>query len=596
MDATDHRILVSSLADDLSWLEEHCRRQTSLAQNAGQLRLAAALVRNVVGPALDGQSASPLHIAVVGGAGTGKSTVVNFLVGQNVAEANPQAGYTRHPTAYVVGSGPTTWTGHLGFLGPLQRIEGNQPANKDEDVYQVQRVNVGEHPLGDVVIWDCPDMTTWAASNYVSRLIEIAGLADVIVYVASDERYNDEVPTQFLHVLIRCGKPVVVALTKMNATIATAIVEHFQMEILGRLPKGPTGKSGVPVVAIPFLTPAQRENPAKEASQFRIPLLNQILAMAQEPSIARTRNVKNAVEYLEIGTEGLLQGARLDLQTLDAWRATVVAGQGEFENRYRNEFLNGEGFRRFDEARERLLNLLELPGAGKGFAVAMWALRFPYRMLRNVVAKAVTRPNAVNLSESATLDNSFRAWVDQLRAEAIRRADSHSLWKHIANGFGSGLGDTATDRFKTEARGFQLSSAEEIESVARGVGGSLEQQPGTLAVLRGGKLLLDAVAIGLGVWAGWFDWQILIWVPLFVSIGHQFVELLVRSYVERKRSAVRAKKIDFVHDQLAQPLANWLSEWPATGGSAYEKLQTVLRRLPESIRNLRTTAQTRFPA
>ena len=63
------------------------------------------------------------------------------------------------------------------------------------------------------------------------RLLEVAGLADVIVYVASDERYNDEVPTQFLHLLLQAGKPVVVCLTKMREADAPALVAHFQKEV-----------------------------------------------------------------------------------------------------------------------------------------------------------------------------------------------------------------------------------------------------------------------------------------------------------------------------------------------------------------------------
>src|SRR5437867_3154149 len=101
MDPADHRQYVNSLATDLAWLEDHCRRQPVLARESAQLRLAAAMVRNVVGPFLDDAATKPLHVAVVGGAGAGKSTIVNFLVGQRVAEANPQAGYTRHPTAYI---------------------------------------------------------------------------------------------------------------------------------------------------------------------------------------------------------------------------------------------------------------------------------------------------------------------------------------------------------------------------------------------------------------------------------------------------------------------------------------------------------------
>src|SRR5262245_10670349 len=114
MDPLDHRTLTSQLGEDLRWLEDHCRDQPALAAHAGQLRLAAALVRNSLGPFLDGQPAVPLHIAVVGGAGAGKSTVVNFLTGATAAEANPQAGFTRHPIAYVPWTGPLVLPGLAG--------------------------------------------------------------------------------------------------------------------------------------------------------------------------------------------------------------------------------------------------------------------------------------------------------------------------------------------------------------------------------------------------------------------------------------------------------------------------------------------------
>src|SRR5438067_711888 len=138
MDPAALRSLTSQLADDLAWLEQHAREQPRQAAKAGALRLAAALVRNVLGPFLEKQPAEPLHVAVVGGAGAGKSTVANFLSGAVLAESNPQAGFTRHPIAYTSANGQLTWGAALGFLGPLQRLTKETSASLDADVYQVR--------------------------------------------------------------------------------------------------------------------------------------------------------------------------------------------------------------------------------------------------------------------------------------------------------------------------------------------------------------------------------------------------------------------------------------------------------------------------
>src|SRR5262249_48074221 len=163
------RTLTSQLAEDLGWLEEYCRQRPSQAAHTVELRLAGALVRNCIGPFLDGQAATPLHVAVLGGAGAGKSTVANMLSGTVEAEANPQAGFPRHPIAYTNANGSLSWPAHLGFLGSLQRLAEPSPANLDADVYQIRRVpaNGGFNLLERFVVWDCPDMTTWAATGYV---------------------------------------------------------------------------------------------------------------------------------------------------------------------------------------------------------------------------------------------------------------------------------------------------------------------------------------------------------------------------------------------------------------------------------------------
>jgi hypothetical protein len=585
MDASG-RNLVSQLAEDLGWLEAHCRGRPEQAAEAGQLRLAAALVRNCIGPYLDDQPPTPLHVAVVGGAGAGKSTVVNFLTGAAAAEANPQAGFTRHPIGYTTANGAVRWPAHLGFLGPLQRLPEPGPSNLDEDVYQVRRVTsdpMSASVLKDYVIWDCPDMTTWAATGYVPRLMEIAGLADVVVYVASDERYNDKVPTQFLYHLLQLGKPVVVCLLKMKEADAPAIVAHFQREVLGRF-----GHDALACLAIPFLPPEQLADPVGQAARYRIPLLNQVAVLGEPAASARRRVVLGGARYLSTQVERLLAAARQDVAALENWRAAVLAGQVEFDNRYRREYLASEKFRSFDDALIRLLELLELPGVGKLVSGTLWVVRTPYRLLKGLLGKALRRPEAPALPEMHVLDEALAGWLDLLRREAARQAENHAVWAHIEKGFNEGLDQKARERFQQGFRNFQLSLADEVDRTARAIYEELEKKPVLLNSLRGFNLTLDVAAIG-GAFAmvhpGMIDFVL---VPLMASIKQQLVEWLGMQYVENQRDQIRLQQQLLATQYISGPLAEWLAQWPATEGSTFERLQLALRRIPPAVQQLNT--------
>jgi hypothetical protein len=590
METLSARALTSQLAEDLGWLEQHCRQQPGQARAAGRLRLAAALVRNCVGPFLDEQAPVPLHLVVVGGAGAGKSTVANMLSGAQAAEANPQAGFTRHPIAYTSLNGPVNWSGHLGFLGPLQRLGQPGPSSLDEDVYQVRRVPpdpTSYDLLKDFIVWDCPDMTTWAAGNYIPRLLEAAALADVIVYVASDERYNDEVPTQFLQMLLQAGKPVVACLMKMREADAPALVAHFQKEVLGHLPGGVVG-----TLAIPHLSAAQLADPARQAVRYRIPLLNQAAVLGSPPEAARRRSVVGATNFLVRAQEQLLSVARQDLTAIQGWQAAVASGQAEFEQRYHREYLTSEKFRGFDEALVRLMDLLELPGVGRLLSGTLYVLRTPYRLLKGLVNKAISRPEAAGRAELPILEEAFNGWIDLLRKEAARRGEEHPLWAHVAEGFhNGGLTERAQERFNQAFRAYQASLSAEVDRTARSIYEQLEKNPAVLNTLRGSKFALDLAAIGGTLAAGGINWHDFILVPLVASLTHQLVELLGKQVVDAQREFTRQRQQKIMKQCLSDPLGEWLSEWPATGGSSFERLQQALRRIPPAVAQLAERVQ-----
>jgi energy-coupling factor transporter ATP-binding protein EcfA2 len=578
-----HRTVITDLASDLAWLEEHARKSNNYAEHAVLLRFAAGLVRNQIGPFLDGLRPPPMHLAVVGGAGSGKSTIANLLVGAVVAEANPQAGFTRHPIAYVQ-SEAVQWYNHEGLLQSLRRLTAASSSNLDDNVYQVRSVSdtADDRLLRDFVIWDCPDMTTWAASGYAPRLLEVAALADVVVYVASDERYNDAVPTHYLRLLLQAGKPIVAVLTKMKPTHAADIIAHFKKEVVQELPKG-----RLAIFAVPHLTPDELAEPVAKAAGHRIPIVNQIAVLGEHPEKLRQADVVSSMRFLQNSCDQLLAAARDDVQALEQWQQLVTRGEAEFNERYRREFLTGAKFHRFDEALVRLIDLLELPGVGKFFANALYVVRTPYRLVKGFIGKMLGPPDAPTIPEQPVLEAAFAAWTDQIRATALARQKQHELWNQVARGFEAQLSGQLREKFEAGMRDFQAGQRDEIDATARAIYEDLEKSPNTLAALRGSKLALDVAAITGGIVMGGIGWTDLIIVPLAASVSQQLVEWLGAGYVELQRDNARQRQMELMAKVISRPVGEWLIKWPTTGGTHIERMQLAVTRVPQSLQQLR---------
>jgi energy-coupling factor transporter ATP-binding protein EcfA2 len=594
MDHVAARSVTNQLAEDLAWLEEHARKQPGKIAQAAELRFAAALIRNVAAPYLEGHPPAPLHVAVVGGAGAGKSTIANMLCGAIMAESNPQAGFTRHPVAFVPAIGEVMLPSSLGFLGPLQRLTKSEPSSLDADVYQIRRVSqeAGQFGMLDkFIVWDCPDMTTWAATGYVPRLLEVAALADVVVFVASDERYNDEVPTQFLKLLLGAGKMVVVCLMKMREADAPAFVKHFQQEVLDRMPA-----KAVATLTVPLLTPMQRADPTRNAPMYRVPIVNQIFVLGEPINTARQRTLRSAMTFLQTHEQQLLSVAREDLIALEGWQQLIREAQIEFDNRYRREYLTTERFRRFDEALLRLLELMELPGVGRFASKTLDVLRMPYTLTKKMFQSALARPELGGMPERQILDAALLGWIDHLRKEAARKMNSHPLWNHIHQGFNTGLTDAIKERFNEKFRGFEMSLGEEVERTARALYEDLEKHPVALNTFRTAKFTLEASlvvgSVGTILWSGGLAAPAvvasLVAAPLSASVVQMLVDFFGKQYVDIHREQTRDRQQALVSEHISIPLAQWLTEWPTTGGSQYERLQTILKRFPENMRNLET--------
>ena len=337
------------------------------------------------------------------------------------------------------------------------------------------------------------------------------------------------------------------------------------------------------LLAIPFLTPAQLADPARLAAKYRIPLLNQVAVLGSphrpRPASAPSRA---AMHYLLAPCRTIAGVARATSWRWKAGKTAVHNGPAR---------VRPPLFARIPHQREvpRLRR-----GSGPADGTAGIARRrqgperhactccgTPYRLLRGLVTKAVTRPERWGGRKQPVLEDALTGWIDMLRKEAARQSGTHPLWAHVAQGFQRRPGRERRDNaFNQIMRGFQIGLAEEVERTARCDLRATGKEPVVLNTLRGGKFALDVAAIAGTLALGSSHWH-----GLHPRAARRLADASTRGTARLAggRSAARtdAAPAAGADDQhLSAPLAEWLTAWPATGGSAFERLQLALRRIP----------------
>ncbi|MEZ6062328.1 MAG: GTPase domain-containing protein [Planctomycetaceae bacterium] len=117
---------------------------------------------------------SPLVVATFGGTGTGKSSLVNALIGDEVTAAGRQRPTTKTPILLVH---PDLEVDALGL---------------DTDQFVVKRIDAPV--LKDIVVVDCPDPDTSesaTAGSNLALLREIAPHCDVLIYTSTQQKYRN---------------------------------------------------------------------------------------------------------------------------------------------------------------------------------------------------------------------------------------------------------------------------------------------------------------------------------------------------------------------------------------------------------------------
>jgi hypothetical protein len=155
-------------------------------------------------------------VVFLGGTGTGKSTLFDLFCGREVSRTGVARPMTAGPVAFVHRDQEMTQDHLPFFLPPLREDAGQAPIQgQSEALFAVRHDAAG---LRHLILVDTPDLDSLVAEN--QRLAEdLMLLADAVVFVASQEKYADDVLAEALHRVGRAGKALFFVLNKAEPQV-----------------------------------------------------------------------------------------------------------------------------------------------------------------------------------------------------------------------------------------------------------------------------------------------------------------------------------------------------------------------------------------
>jgi hypothetical protein len=507
-------------------------RARRLADNLASLRLAeAALEKARLNRELPGH---PLQIAVIGPTQSGKSSLVNLLLGQARAQVSPLAGYTVHPQGFPLNTGDPAWDWLDGYFADYRRcLPGELPTHGYGHFALDAPIEQPARRLPPAVVWDTPDFDSVDAADYRNAVLRTAALADVIVLAVSKDKYADQSVWDTLRLLEPLGQPTVVCLNKLDAGSGDTLVRSLREKWRAARWDRPVG-----IATLPWVEDADGALPAAEG-QALLGLLAEACEIVDRPGLdARAR------ELVGIHWAGWTAPVREELAAREAWRQAVDAALEEALAIYRRDFLeHPHHYETFQRALAELLALLEIPGLAGGMVAARKILTWPARQIARLGQSLRGKENLGQ--ETAVLNRTLEHLFIHLGQAVLDKGGGDeamaSFWRALGGELREERKRGETARAAALARhveGFRP----EIERTARQLHDKLREQPAVLNTLRATRATADAAAMGVALHTGGIGVQDFIIAPAILSFTSLLAESALGHYLHKAEAELKARQ------------------------------------------------------
>jgi len=202
------------LIDDLQALATDLALRASTAPVADRAEAAERLRRHVVEYVLPraADADAPLVVVILGSTGSGKSSLLNALVGARVSESGVLRPTTRRPVAVA----------HLDDASGFALL----PGLTARDTVELRTLPDARRGL---VLVDAPDFDSVELANR-ALAVELLELADLVIFVSTATRYADQVPWEILARAQQRGVPLLMVLNRLppEADEADSVIADYR--------------------------------------------------------------------------------------------------------------------------------------------------------------------------------------------------------------------------------------------------------------------------------------------------------------------------------------------------------------------------------
>lgn len=537
-----------------------------VAARYATLRLAEAALRLLRGA----ESARPVQIAVLGPTQTGKSTVVNLLLGRSAAQVSPLAGFTVHAAGFIVGAAPAD--GGVGdVLANLPRVAYDELRSDQLDAVALTRVDAAF--AAPAIVWDTPDFDSIHAIAYQRSVLEVVGLADVHVLVVSKEKYADRSVWRVLAPLAQLGRPLIICLNKLTADAAPAITAALRQRLV-ELRLAP------PIITIDYVTHDSGPTALQDAgARLRLAVET---AMAEHNSQAATARSAGVARLIRSHWPKWTRALREQHAALAEWRIAVCHAGAELAETYRRDYLDDPA--RFDALRlatVELLTLLEIPGVAPALRSVRQVVTWPMRQLwsagRTLLRGAPQAEASRRSAEHGVLLDALDALLTRLERDAARRSDAHpagaEVWRQIARGLATQRTALLT-RLVSAVDALEALNSQGVRRAAAELYEALRERPALLNSLRAARATADAAGIAIAIKTGGAPLHDLIFAPALLAVTSLLTEGALGSYSRGIESSLKRQQADALQESVIRavltPALEEIDTLPTAGAPAQE--------------------------